>query len=191
MPAPAQSAKSKMTLDDIKDLIETVIAKDITEFEFQSGQEKIRICRAGANQNSTPPVPYVIVTSPQAPQGTIVNWPANPNPAAPVTVAPGTGASGAAERAAEKPAMEKEAEGLHIVTAPIVGTFYEASSPGAPPFVQVGDKVEAGQVLCIIEAMKLMNEIEAESSGVITKRFVANGQPVEYGEALFAIDTRG
>jgi acetyl-CoA carboxylase biotin carboxyl carrier protein len=183
MPAPAQSAKSKMTLDDIKDLIETVIAKDITEFEFQSGQEKIRICRAGANQNSAPP-PYVIVTSPQPAQGAITNSVGNPGPAPSAT----------AERPAEKPASEKtekEAEGLLIVTSPIVGTFYEASSPGAPPFVQVGDKVDAGQVLCIIEAMKLMNEIEAESGGVISKRFVASGQPVEYGEALFAIDTRG
>jgi acetyl-CoA carboxylase biotin carboxyl carrier protein len=185
MPAPAQSAKSKMTLDDIKDLIETVIAKDITEFEFHSGQEKIRICRAGANQNSNSPPPYVIVTSSQ-PQGAIVNSPGNPGPAAPAAAA-----SGAAERSAEKAAAEKEAAGMHMVTAPIVGTFYEASSPGAPAFVQVGDKVEAGQVLCIIEAMKLMNEIEAESSGVISKRFVSNGQPVEYGEALFAIDTRG
>jgi len=174
-----------MTLDDIKDLIETVIAKDITEFEFQSGQEKIRICRAGASQNSNSPPPYVIVTSPQPTQGTVANSPGNPSPAPPVS------ASGAGERPAEKPAVEKAAEGQHMVTAPIVGTFYEASSPGAPAFVQVGDKVEAGQVLCIIEAMKLMNEIEAESSGVISKRFVSNGQPVEYGEALFAIDTRG
>jgi acetyl-CoA carboxylase biotin carboxyl carrier protein len=187
MPAPAQSAKSKMTLDDIKDLIETVIAKDITEFEFQSGQEKIRICRAGANQNLTAPPPYIIVAPQQSPQGAITN--SSGNPASP----PSAGAaSGTAERSADKAAAEKEKEAeVHMVTAPIVGTFYEASSPGAPPFVQVGDKVEAGQVLCIIEAMKLMNEIEAESGGVVTKRFVSNGQPVEYGEALFAIDTRG
>jgi acetyl-CoA carboxylase biotin carboxyl carrier protein len=183
MPAAAQSAKSKMTLDDIKDLIETVIAKDITEFEFQSGQEKIRICRAGTRQNSSAPPPYVIVTSPQPTPGTIIS-PANSGPPAAAE------AFTAAERPAAKPATDTEAEGLAMVTAPIVGTFYEASSPGAPAFVQVGDKVEAGQVLCIIEAMKLMNEIEAESGGVISKRFVSNGQPVEYGEALFAIDTR-
>jgi acetyl-CoA carboxylase biotin carboxyl carrier protein len=84
-------------------------------------------------------------------------------------------------------APPEPAEELTMITAPIVGTFYEASSPGAPAFVQVGDRVEAGQVLCIIEAMKLMNEIEAEMGGVIVKRFVQNGQPVEYGEALFAI----
>ena len=75
-----------------------------------------------------------------------------------------------------------------MITAPIVGTFYESPSPEAPPFVQVGDRVDKGQVLCIIEAMKLMNEIESEISGVIVKRFVSNAQPVEYGEALFAIE---
>jgi acetyl-CoA carboxylase biotin carboxyl carrier protein len=76
-----------------------------------------------------------------------------------------------------------------MVEAPIIGTFYEGPSPDAAPFVQVGDRVEPGQVLCIIEAMKLMNEIEADTAGVVVKRFVSNGQPVEYGEALFAIQT--
>jgi acetyl-CoA carboxylase biotin carboxyl carrier protein len=73
------------------------------------------------------------------------------------------------------------------VKSPIVGTFYEAPSPGAPPFVSVGDRVETGQILCIIEAMKLMNEIESDAAGEIAKRMVANGQPVEYGQPLFAI----
>jgi acetyl-CoA carboxylase biotin carboxyl carrier protein len=77
--------------------------------------------------------------------------------------------------------------GLHTVKSPIVGTFYESPSPGSPPFVKSGDAVEAGQVLCIIEAMKLMNEIEADVSGEIVKRLVANGQPVEYGQGLFSI----
>ena len=80
-----------------------------------------------------------------------------------------------------------EEEGLHQVRSPIVGTFYEAPSPGAPPLVKVGDQVIAGQVLCIIEAMKLMNEIEADVAGEIVKKFVANGQPVEYGQPLFAV----
>jgi acetyl-CoA carboxylase biotin carboxyl carrier protein len=174
-----------MNLDDIKDLIETVIAKDITEFEFKSGEEKIRICRGAPASHSNALPAYVIVTSPQAGPAAITPSNAGLN-AAP----PATGAT-AVEIAREKTAAEKEAEALHMVTAPIVGTFYEAPSPGAPAFVQVGDKVEAGQVLCIIEAMKLMNEIEAESSGIVAKRFVANGQPVEYGEALFAINTHG
>jgi acetyl-CoA carboxylase biotin carboxyl carrier protein len=79
---------------------------------------------------------------------------------------------------------------LHQVKSPIVGTFYESPSPGSPPFVKPGDTVEAGQVLCIIEAMKLMNEIEADASGEVVKRLVNNGQPVEYGQPLFSIRPR-
>ena len=78
-------------------------------------------------------------------------------------------------------------EGLHIVKSPIVGTYYESPSPGSPPFVKVGDSVEAGEALCIIEAMKLMNEIESDVSGEVVKKLAANGQPVEYGQPLFAI----
>ena len=78
-------------------------------------------------------------------------------------------------------------EGLHIVRSPIVGTFYEAPSPGAPPFVKVGDMLEVGQVLCIVEAMKLMNEIECDVAGELVKKLVTNGQPIEYGQELFAV----
>jgi acetyl-CoA carboxylase biotin carboxyl carrier protein len=159
-----------MNLDEIIKLIDTVIAKELTEFEYQDDKEKIRICRAGNSSSAGSPAPYVILNA----------LPPGGQSAAPGAAAPA--------RAPEK--TEPVSEHL-MVTAPIVGTFYEAASPGAPPFVQVGDKVEAGQVLCIIEAMKLMNEIEAETAGVIVKRFVSNGQPVEYGEALFAIDPRG
>jgi acetyl-CoA carboxylase biotin carboxyl carrier protein len=79
------------------------------------------------------------------------------------------------------------AENLHIVRSPIVGTFYESPSPGSPPFVKVGDKLEVGQVLCIVEAMKLMNEIECDVGGELAKILVANGQPIEYGQELFAV----
>ncbi len=85
------------------------------------------------------------------------------------------------------PSEADEDEGHTLVPSPIVGTFYESSSPGAPAFVEEGDKVAVGQVLCIIEAMKLMNEIESEVAGVVVKRFVKNAQPVEYGQSLFAI----
>jgi len=91
---------------------------------------------------------------------------------------PGKHAAGA------EPAPE---EGLHMVRSPIVGTFYESPSPGSPPFVKVGDVIEAGQVLCIVEAMKLMNEIEADAAGELVKILVNNGQPIEYGQELFAI----
>ena len=93
-------------------------------------------------------------------------------------------ASAAAELAAE---LEEK---LHEVKSPIVGTFYESPSPGAPPFVKVGDQVEVGQVLCIVEAMKLMNEIESDVAGEVVKRIAASGQPVEYGQPLFAIRAR-
>ena len=87
---------------------------------------------------------------------------------------------------ATAPAADVE-EKLHEVKSPIVGTFYESSSPGAAPFVKVGDPVEPGQILCIIESMKLMNEIEADVAGIVESKLVQNGQPVEYGEALFGI----
>ena len=82
--------------------------------------------------------------------------------------------------------MDEDA-GLHIVKSPIVGTFYESPSPGSPPFVKPGDLVESGQVLCIVEAMKLMNEIESDVAGEIVKRFVQTGQPIEYGQPLFSV----
>jgi acetyl-CoA carboxylase biotin carboxyl carrier protein len=88
------------------------------------------------------------------------------------------------------PAPSGIEEGVEIIKSPIVGTFYESSSPGAPAFVKQGDKVAVGQVLCIVEAMKLMNEIESEAAGEIVKVLVSNGQPVEYGQPLFKIRTR-
>ena len=97
--------------------------------------------------------------------------------------------SNAAPTVPQEPAPEPE-EPLHTVRSPIVGTFYEAPSPGAPPFVKVGDLVEVGQVLCIVEAMKLMNEIESDVAGEVVKKLVANGQPIEYGQELFAIRQR-
>jgi acetyl-CoA carboxylase biotin carboxyl carrier protein len=104
--------------------------------------------------------------------------------AAPVAAAAPSGASAASELAAE---LEEK---LHEVKSPIVGTFYESPSPGATAFVKVGDQVEVGQVLCIVEAMKLMNEIEADVAGEVVKRIASSGQPVEYGQPLFAIRPR-
>jgi acetyl-CoA carboxylase biotin carboxyl carrier protein len=92
--------------------------------------------------------------------------------------------------AGEAAAPVDDEAGLHIVKSPIVGTFYESPSPGSPAFVKPGDTVELGQVLCIVEAMKLMNEIESDVSGEIVKRFVTTGQPVEYGQKLFAVRVR-
>jgi acetyl-CoA carboxylase biotin carboxyl carrier protein len=99
-------------------------------------------------------------------------------------------AATAAAAAASAPAEPAEEAGLHIVKSPIVGTYYEAPSPGSPPFIKVGDEVSVGQVLCIVEAMKLMNEIESDVAGEVVKILVTNNQPIEYGQSLFAIRPR-
>ena len=157
-----------MNQKELRELIEFLKEQDIAEFELERGDVKVRIKRG------TP-----IAMMPPALQ---------PSP----SVVAGT-ASTAGEALPNAPAAAKAQapeEGLHQVKSPIVGTFYESPSPGSPPFVKAGDTVEAGQVLCIIEAMKLMNEIEADVGGEIVKRLVNNGQPVEYGQPLFSIRPR-
>src|SRR5271154_4862207 len=157
-----------MNQKELKELIEFLIEKDIAEFELERGDVKIKIKRAGEHTlvQARAEVPYVALAAPQA------------GPPA-----------GAASSAAPPPALVAAvpAEDLHMVRSPIVGTFYEAPSPGAPPFVKVGDTVEVGQVLCIVEAMKLMNEIECDVAGELVKKLVANGQPIEYGQELFTV----
>ena len=156
-----------MNQKELKELIEFLIEKDIAEFELERGDVKVRIKRALDSASPAHETRFFAV--PSAPPA--VNLPAAA-PQAPAVSAPAA------------PAPE---EGLHEVRSPIVGTFYESPSPGSPPFVKVGDKVQAGQVLCIIEAMKLMNEIEADATGEIVKKLAGNGQPIEYGQALFLI----
>ena len=165
-----------MNLDEIKELMDALAERDIQEFELERGDEKVRIRRGSSDDGNRPP--YVIVapgvSAPQ--QIKEIPSPAGEEPRKPLDPT--------AETAAP---TESSDAGLTQVKSPIVGTFYEAPSPDAEPFVEVGDQVTAGQVLCIIEAMKLMNEIEADVAGTIEKQLVSNGQPVEYGEALFAI----
>ncbi len=172
-----------MNAKELKELIEFLIEKDVSEFELERGDVKMRLKRgAAAPVIATPVAPaYVPAVMPPA---------AMPPAAMPPAAAAGaavTAANPAPAPGAAPPAAPTEEAGLHMVHSPIVGTFYEAPSPGAPPFVKVGDTVHSGQVLCIIEAMKLMNEIESEVSGTIVKRHVENAQPVEYGQPLFAI----
>ena len=168
-----------MNQKELKELIEFLIEKDIAEFELERGDVKVRIKRG-----SEP------VASASAPDTRFFTVHAAP-PAAPeagTAPVPGTVAPPPVPPAAEKvPAPE---EGLHIVRSPIVGTFYESPSPGSPPFVKPGDIVEAGQILCIVEAMKLMNEIESDIGGEIVKTLVTNNAPIEYGQELFAIRPR-
>jgi len=158
-----------MTFDEIRELIRVVTETGVAELEVQRGDNRVRILR------NVPPSSqqHIVVPAVTAPMGTPVMMPnLGPVPALEVP---------------EDASVEEEDSSLVMVKSPIVGTFYEAPSPGAPPFVQVGDTVSPGQVLCIIESMKLMNEIESEVSGVIVKKLVTNAQPVEYGEALFAV----
>ena len=148
-----------MDLRKLKTLIELVETSGIAELEIQEGEERVRITRAGA------PGPQTVMF--QAPQ--------------PMAMAAPAPAPVAAEPAAPPPS-----EG-HVVKSPMVGTFYRSASPGAKPFVEIGDTVKEGDTLCIIEAMKLMNEIEADASGVVKSILVENGQAVEYGQSLFVI----
>jgi len=153
-----------MNQKELKELIEFLIEKDITEFELERGDVKVKIKRGGEHTVVYPPVVAAPIAAPLAVQA---------GPIAPV-----------ASASPPAPAVE---ENLHMVKSPIVGTFYEAPSPGAPPFVKIGDTVEVGQVLCIVEAMKLLNEIECDAAGEIVKTLASNGQPIEYGQELFAI----
>jgi acetyl-CoA carboxylase biotin carboxyl carrier protein len=156
-----------MNQKEIKELVEFLVEKDIAEFELERGDVKIRIKRGHAFAAAAAPV-----AASYAPP--VAALAAVPSP----TSAPASAAASAASGSEE---------GFEIIKSPIVGTFYESSSPGAPAFVKQGDKVAVGQVLCIVEAMKLMNEIESETAGEIVKVLVSNGQPVEYGQPLFKI----
>ncbi len=163
-----------MNQKELKELIEFLIEKDIAEFELERGDVKVRIKRGAEHVAPASAVPHFAV---------------QPAPASTpeIAVAPSAPASPPVGGAVAAPAAEA---GLHTVRSPIVGTFYECPSPGSPPFVKPGDVVEVGQVLCIVEAMKLMNEIEADVAGEIVKKLVANGQPIEYGQELFVIRPR-
>jgi acetyl-CoA carboxylase biotin carboxyl carrier protein len=154
-----------MTLEEIKQLVQVVIESGVAELEVTRGENRVRIRRTARSAAHEAVLPPAAAMPPAAPAP-------NPSPAP------------HAEAAAAAPAAD---ESLSYVKSPIVGTFYEAPAPDAPPFVRVGERVTPGQVLCIIESMKLMNEIEAEIAGTIVARLVENGSPVEYGEALFAI----
>ena len=158
-----------MNLKELKELIEFLEEKNIAEFELERGDVKVRIRRAGefaAGHAHGEPRFYAVPPAPTA---------APEIGAVPVVAAP------------PAPAPPAPEEGLQTVKSPIVGTFYEAPSPGAPPFVKPGDQVEVGQVLCIVEAMKLLNEIECDVAGEIVKKLASNGQPIEYGQDLFVI----
>jgi len=157
-------------LEELRELVEFLKANGIAEFDMEQDDLKVRIKFAGepataaAGGFDMAQLSRLMASAPAA--------------------APVAGTSAAAALADE---LEEK---LHEVKSPIVGTFYESPSPGAPPFVKIGDQVEVGQVLCIVEAMKLMNEIESDVAGEVVRRIASSGQPVEYGQSLFAIRAR-
>jgi len=152
-----------MDIRKVKKLIELLDESGIAEIEITEGEESVRISRYSPNAPAAPVAAPVAIAAPVA---------AAPAAAAPADAAP-----------------DPEDDGF-LVTAPMVGTFYAASSPGAAPYVQVGDRINEGDTLCIIEAMKMMNQIEADASGVVKSIRVQNGEPVEYGQTLIVIDQR-
>jgi acetyl-CoA carboxylase biotin carboxyl carrier protein len=159
-----------MNLEDVKQILQLMREHELTEFELERDGIKIRVCKNGS--------------------GSLTAAPAMPH--APAAVLPPAAASAALPAAAApEVADEAEAQEFAVVKSPIVGTFYRAPEPGAPSFVEVGTIVKKGQVLCIIEAMKLMNEIESDHDGEIASIYVENGKPVQYGERLFAIRSTG
>lgn len=158
-----------MDIKDLKNLIKIITENDITEFEMESAGEKVRIQRGKAPEIVTYALPQAPLMQAQMPS------PAAPSAAEPLHPAGGI------------PVVEPD-QGKLTITSPIVGTMYRAPAPEAPPYVEVGQVVEKGQVLCIVEAMKLMNEIEAEVRCKIVRICKENAQPVEYGDALFVVE---
>ena len=165
-------------MEELRELVEFLKANGIAEFDMEQTDLKVRIKFAGepgaaasAGGLDLAQLSRLMASAPLA------------SAAAPIA-----SAAPASRSAAAEPASTEEM--LHEVKSPIVGTFYESPSPGAPTFVKIGDQVEVGQVLCIVEAMKLMNEIESDMAGEVVKRIAASGQPVEYGQPLFAIRAR-
>lgn len=173
---------------ELKELIEFLKENNIGEFDLERGDLKVRIKFVQEGGVDTAQLLAALRTAQP-----VVAAPVPVHAVLPEVFAAGAHAAGApASASAPSPAVPAADEnaGLHIVKSPIVGTFYESPSPGSSAFVKIGDQVENGQVLCIVEAMKLMNEIESDVAGEIVKRLVQNGQPVEYGQPLFAVRPR-
>ena len=169
-----------MDLGQLERLLSFMSEHGLEEFEYAHGDLRIRLKKAVAPPSAAP-----VRALPAAPEAAVPGTSARPE------ATPAESAGAAAPESSSPAPSASPAEDLHVIKSPIVGTFYAAPSPEAGPFVKVGDTVEAGQTVCIIEAMKLMNEIEADISGEVTRILVENGQPVEYGEPLFALRHTG
>ena len=165
------AAKASVNMEELRELIALLRDNGLAELELEREDFRVRLRREGANAHSpnvapNPPIPIPIIDP-------VLR---GPEAATPQTPAADT-----------KKTNEQQDQDLHLITSPIVGTFYRSPSPTADPFVKIGTNVESDTVVCIIEAMKLMNEIQAEAAGEVVKIYVENGQPVEYGQPLFGI----
>lgn len=171
-PSKAKEASSIATpeVQQIEQLLRFMTEHNLEEFEYSRGDLRIRLKKPSQGMLMAPrPITAPEIIIPGAVAAAATSAPANPT------------------SAVSAPAEPRATEDLHLIKSPIVGTFYGSPSPGSEPFVKVGGYVDAGQVLCIVEAMKLMNEIESDESGEVVRIFVENGQPVEYGQPLFGI----
>jgi acetyl-CoA carboxylase biotin carboxyl carrier protein len=168
-----QQAKSSLNLNELRELAELINQHGFTDFEFENENIRVRLRKELA--------PQIVQAAPQA----VSYQPAPTIPTVSTSAAPAQAAESTATQTA--PASADDEANLKKITSPIVGTFYKAPSPDAEPFVKIGSTVTAETIVCIVEAMKLMNEIPAEISGEIVKIYVDNGQPVEYGQPLFAV----
>ena len=177
-PASSEISASGVDLDQLERLFSFMSEHGLEEFEYAHGDLRIRLKKASSQPQATAPLPAPPVAQAAVSQPA----PAPAPPSAPQPPAPA---------AAAVPSPAPAAADEHIIKSPIVGTFYAGPSPDAGPFVRAGDVVDAGQTVCIIEAMKLMNEIEADVAGEIVRVLVENAQPVEYGEPLFALRPTG
>jgi acetyl-CoA carboxylase biotin carboxyl carrier protein len=166
-------------IEQLKELIAFLKENEIAEFDLDRGDLKVRLKFASAAAPAAA-ASHVDLAG-------LARLMGSSTATGPTGHAPVAAPSQSSEAAAAAPDSKEQDEALHIIKSPIVGTFYESPSPGSSAFVSNGDRIEKGQVVCIVEAMKLMNEIEADASGEIVKRLVNNGQPVEYGQPLFAI----
>jgi acetyl-CoA carboxylase biotin carboxyl carrier protein len=170
-------------LNELRELVEFLKSNDVAEFDLEKNDLKVRLKFMGAVKAEAAPAAASGLDLASLARLMAAGSTASAAPAQVASVHAVAESPAAASVAASAAAAEK----LHTVKSPIVGTFYESPSPGSAAFVKVGDVVEVGQVLCIVEAMKLMNEIEADAAGEIVERIAVSGQPVEYGQALFSI----
>jgi acetyl-CoA carboxylase biotin carboxyl carrier protein len=168
-------SETSVNMDELRELIQLIRKNDFTEFELEREGFRVRFRRGSEVSESSSPS----VDSSQGPAGSATS-------SAPIETNIST-SSAPSHPGAKAQTEASEDQNLHIIPSPIVGTFYRAASPQTEPFVKIGSRVEPESVVCIIEAMKLMNEIQAESTGEVTKIYVENGQPVEYGQPLFGI----